>query len=86
MEKARENRGKIKETYCWKKTYWRKLLIGLAILVLSGCAKSLGQQVAEQLQLGQRYLSEMNYEEAIVAFEKVLELEPKELAAYTGII
>ena len=54
------------------------------IMILSGCAKSIEEQIAEQLELGQKYLLEENYEEAIVAFTKVIELEAKEIQAYTG--
>ena len=35
------------------------LMISLAMF-FTGCAKSIEQQIAEQLELGQRYLSEEN--------------------------
>lgn len=38
------------------------------------------------MELGQRYLTEGKYEEAIVAFSKVIELDPNEIQAYTGVI
>lgn len=58
------------------------LFIIFAVIVLTACSKSLEQQIAEQLELGQKYLMEQNYEEAIVAFNKVIELEPKCIEAY----
>ncbi len=69
------------------KNVWKSLsiLIGI-IMILTACAKSADQQAAQQLELGQRYLTEGKYEEAIVAFSKVIELDPNEIQAYTGII
>jgi len=42
------------------------------------------QYVEEQLNLGYRFLEEMNYEEAIVAFTNVIQIEPNNTSAYTG--
>lgn len=44
--------------------------------------KNVEQQIAEQLELGNKYLTEANYEQAIVAFNKVIELDPKIFEAY----
>ena len=41
--------------------------------------------VRTTLQLADRYLSEQNYEQAIIEFEKVLEIEPMNVDAYLGI-
>jgi|GEM_PF-6799319 len=41
-------------------------------------------QCEQQLRLGNKYLAEMNYEEAIVAFNKVIEIEPRHVAARIG--
>jgi hypothetical protein len=38
----------------------------------------------EQYDLGVRYLSEGNYEEAIIAFTAAIEIDPKQAAAYVG--
>lgn len=38
----------------------------------------------EQYDLGIRYLSEGNYEEAIIAFTAAIEIDPKEVPAYVG--
>ena len=56
------------------------------LLFLGGCGKSVEKQITEQLNLGQKYLAEANYEEAIVAFNKVIELDPKQVDAYAGMI
>ena len=67
----------------------KMMIAALAVLLLAaaltGCA-SKEKKIAEQLQLGQKYLTELNYEEAIVAFQKVIELDPKNIEAYTGVI
>ena len=60
------------------------LLLTTAVF-LAGCGKSVEQQIAEQLELGNKYLAEANYEQAIVAFNKVIELDPKQADAYIGL-
>lgn len=42
------------------------------------------QQVGKQLDLGQQYLLNLEYEEAVAAFEIVIEIEPKNVDAYMG--
>ena len=51
-------------------------------LTLFGCAKAPTWQ--EQYDLGVRYLSEGNYEEAIIAFTAAIEIDPKQATAYVG--
>ena len=59
------------------------LLIFILLLeLLSACSKSTEQQIAEQLELGPKYLAELNYEEAIVAFQKIIELDPKNVGDF----
>lgn len=68
------------------KNIWKKILLLLGVLfALAACSKSVEQQAAEQLELGQRYLTEGKYEEAIVAFNKVIELDEKNIEAYLGL-
>ena len=54
------------------------------ILLLSACAQSTEAQWQEQYDLGVRYLSEGNYEEAIIAFSAAIEIDPKQPDAYIG--
>ena len=61
------------------------LLLTTAVF-LAGCGKRVEQQIAEQLELGNKYLTEANYEQAVVAFNKVIELDPKQADAYIGLI
>ena len=66
--------------------FYRITAVFMSILfLLAGCQKSAAEQLKEQLELGQNYLLEMNYEEAVVAFSKAIELDPKSLEAYEGL-
>ena len=62
------------------------MLLLVCFSLCGACGKSIEKQISEQLELGQRYLMEENYEEAVVAFQKVIELDEKEIRAYTGLI
>lgn len=55
------------------------------VLFAGACGKDIAQQVAEQLELGQNYLLEQDYEQAMVAFNKAIELEPNTKEAYYGL-
>lgn len=61
------------------------LLIFLGVIIIVG-SKSSFNKYQEQLDLGNRYLSEMNYEQAIAAFEAAIEIDPKNVEAYKGLI
>ena len=61
------------------------LLLLIMALFLNGCRRNVQVQISEQLELGEKYLTEGNYEEAIVAFNKVIELNPKKWAGYQKI-
>ena len=57
------------------------------ILLLSLCAcgkKETATTWQEQYDLGVRYLSEGNYEEAIIAFTAAIEIDPQNVNAYIG--
>ena len=58
------------------------LLILALTLSLAACGNSNGWQ--EQYDLGQKYLTEGNYEEAILAFTAAIEIDPKRAPAYVG--
>lgn len=58
----------------------------LAILIcavsLTSCGQGVEEQWKEQYDLGVRYLSEGNYEEAIIAFTAAVEIDPIQPEAY----
>ncbi len=66
------------------------LMIGiLAVLIaaVSGILMYLNSdavQLQKQLDLGQKYLEEQNYEQAIVAFDKAIGIDPMSVEAYLG--
>ena len=63
------------------------LLLTLALLLgLCACAQKAADTAAwqEQYDLGVKYLSEGNYEEAIIAFTAAIEIDPKNPLAYIG--
>ena len=66
------------------------LLLALVLLLtLCGCGKKDDDAAGagswqEQYDLGVRYLSDGNYEEAIIAFTAAIEIDPKRVDAYMG--
>lgn len=61
------------------------LISALAILLsVTACGGTAGTTWQEQYDLGVRYLSEGNYEEAIIAFTAAIEIDPKRAEAYVG--
>ena len=60
-----------------------KLLFILTLvgILLIGC-KSRGARVQEQLDLGSKYMAELDYESAIVALNKAIKIDPKNVDAY----
>ena len=64
----------------------RTLSLLLALFLLLGLA-ACGEKAPtwqEQYDLGQKYLTEGNYEEAILAFTAAIEIDPKNPLAYVG--
>ena len=61
------------------------ITIAIAISLFTACAKTdKPPTAAELLALGEKYLLEMDYEQAIVAFEQLIEIEPMNPRGYTG--
>lgn len=56
----------------------------LLLIGLCACGASTEAQWQEQYDLGVRYLSEGNYEEAVIAFTAAIEIDPKRPEAYNG--
>ena len=75
-----------------KNPKWKKLLIAAGILALVaagavyGYSQTPGQKLASSLSLGNRYLNEVNYEQAVAEFSKALEIEPRNEEALKGIL
>ena len=65
--------------------FFSTCVIAFAVIFLAASLTGKGKGLEKQLQLGQKYLTEAKYEEAVVAFQKVLEIDPKQMSAYAGI-
>ncbi len=46
---------------------------------------SVSNRTTRGIELAERYLNEQNYEQAIIEFQKVLEIEPMNVDAYLGL-
>lgn len=78
-----------------KKTVNRKLIVITAVIAAAVCivtalvifvkGGSTERRLAEQFDLAERYLSELDYESAIAAYEAALEIDPKCEEAYLGL-
>jgi tetratricopeptide (TPR) repeat protein len=84
----RINMNRMNETYRGAKMKRIANLItaaALLIILFSACARTEKMLTAtELLDLGEKYLLEMNYEQAIIQFTKLIEIEPKNVRAYLG--
>lgn len=67
----------------------RKLLLQLvaavllAVMLLTACS-SKATNAADKIELGQKYLTELNYTEAVASFTEAIKLEPNNIQAYMG--
>jgi tetratricopeptide (TPR) repeat protein len=59
----------------------------LIATILSACSKSLDKLTAvELLDLGEKYLRKMNYEVAILCFDRLIKVEPRNTYGYIGLV
>ena len=57
-------------------------ILALVGILLAGC-KGKEARVQKQLDLGSKYMAELDYESAIVALNKAIKIDPKNVDAYT---
>ena len=62
------------------------LAIALILTLISSCSYATDKPLtaAELLDLGEKYLLELNYEQALVYFERLIEIDPMNPRGYTG--
>ena len=60
-------------------------LLLVLLFSLAACGKSPEEKWQEQYELGMKYVSEGNYEEAVLAFTAALEIDPKKADTYAGL-
>lgn len=66
----------------------RKLLqlvaaVLLAVMLQTACASG-ASKAADKIELGQKYLTELNYTEAVASFTEAIRLDPDNIQAYMG--
>ena len=66
----------------------RKLLqlvaaVLLAVMLLTACTSG-ASKAADKIELGQKYLTELNYTEAVASFTEAIRLDPDNIQAYMG--
>ena len=66
------------------RNYFLQIIIVLLIFVGCSPTKQASLTVPELLSLGEKHLGELDYEQAIVQFLKVIEIEPMNPRGYTG--
>ncbi len=57
----------------------------ISCFLLTGCGAISDFRVNRQLDLGQQYLVDLEYDKAMLAYSKALQIEPKEMEAYKGL-
>ena len=62
------------------------VLLFTGLLVRSIVLGGNGNKIQKQLDLGTKYLDDMDYEQALVAFEAALDIDPMNADAYLGIV
>ncbi|MCD7785508.1 MAG: tetratricopeptide repeat protein [Oscillospiraceae bacterium] len=58
------------------------LVAMITMTILTSCGAADRAFVSSYLNLGEKYLTDLNYEQALVCFNKVIEVEPKNERAY----
>ncbi len=67
-----------------KRSSLRLLAVLLLALALFTACTSKAARAQEKIDLGQKYLTEMNYTEAVASFTEAIELDPENIPAYMG--
>ncbi len=60
------------------------LVVTLSLTLFTSCASVDKALASTYLNLGEKYLTDLDYEQAVVYFNKVIEVEPKNERAYLG--
>lgn len=64
----------------------KEILIGVLLLsmVFFTACTSKAAKAMEKVELGQKYLTELNYTEAVASFTEAIGLDPENISAYMG--
>ena len=58
------------------------VLIGIAAAVIAVAGSGKERKVTKQLELARKYVLEMNYEQAVIAYKTAIKIDPKNVEAY----
>jgi len=61
------------------------IFLAIIVAIIVHSKNSSHTSVGDQLELGRRYLNELNYEQAIASFNSVIEIDPQNADAYLGL-
>lgn len=82
-----------KEVVIKKKKVWPLILIGIIFLiacsivfVLIGRSSAKADAIQQKLELGNKYLDELDYEQALASYMGILDIEPRSVDAYMGVV
>ena len=95
MDNLQNSQQPVTETPKRKVTFFTKITILIITLILLSTvaillfinvsSSSKNTDLQEQLDLGEQYLSELNYEQAIVAYEAAITIDPQSVDACLGL-
>ena len=68
-----------------RRKLWSQLIAGIVLVavLLTSCG-SKAATATDKIELGQKYLTELNYTEAIASFTEAIKLDPNNIQAYMG--
>ena len=68
-----------------KRKLWSRLIAVIVLVagLLTACASG-ASKAADKIELGQKYLTELNYTEAVASFTEAIRLDPDNIQAYMG--
>lgn len=61
-------------------------VVAVVVIVLTISSSGKDRKLQEQLELGAKYISELDYEQAIASYEMAIDIEPMCVEAYLGLI
>ncbi len=62
------------------------IVVLAAIVIVTATATSASRKSARQVDLGNKYLSELDYEQAVLSFKEAIKIDPKNEEAYEALI
>lgn len=86
--KLNNNLGKECKKSMFRKVWNIAIAVAIVIVILAtgiGIYNSPQKRLIRQLNLGQKYLEDMNYEQAILQFDKAIKIDPMSVEAYLGL-